>query len=306
MIKEKKPSSLKTAKRKDLIFYIIMIAFPVLQFLVMYIYVNINSILLSFQDFNRDTNQFEFVGFDNILKVIDEFSNSYTMQHAFSNSILVWFICTIISLPLALLFSYFLYKKMPLEKLFKFSLFLPSMISGIVTVIIYTYFVERAIPALASMVFQEEITGLLANPSTQFVTVLFYNIFYSFGGYILLFLGAMNNVTQETKDAAKLDGAEGIKEFYYIVFPEVYATMSTFLVLSVAGIFMNQFSLYSFYGVAASSEIITFGYLLYSITSVATEAEYPRLAAIGLLLTIITVPITLLVKKLLEKIGPKE
>ena len=195
---------------------------------------------------------------------------------------------------------------MPLEKLFKFSLFLPSMISGIVTVIIYTYFVERAIPALASMVFQEEITGLLANPSTQFVTVLFYNIFYSFGGYILLFLGAMNNVTQETKDAAKLDGAEGIKEFYYIVFPEVYATMSTFLVLSVAGIFMNQFSLYSFYGVAASSEIITFGYLLYSITSVATEAEYPRLAAIGLLLTIITVPITLLVKKLLEKIGPKE
>ena len=104
MIKEKKPSSLKTAKRKDLIFYIIMMAFPVLQFLVMYIYVNINSILLSFQDFNRDTNQFEFVGFDNILKVIDEFSNSYTMQHAFNNSLLVWFLCTIISIPLALLF----------------------------------------------------------------------------------------------------------------------------------------------------------------------------------------------------------
>lgn len=306
MIKEKKPSSLKTAKRKDLIFYIIMIAFPVLQFLVMYVYVNINSIMLAFQEFNRESNQFEFIGFENIVKVIDEFSTSYTMQHAFNNSLLVWFLCTIISLPLALLFSYFLYKKFPFEKLFKFSLFLPSMISGIVTVIIYTYFVERAIPALASMIFQEEISGLLANPTTQFITVLFYNVFYSFGGYILLFLGAMNNVSQETKDAAKLDGAEGIKEFYYIVFPEVYSTMSTFLVLSVAGIFMNQFSLYSFYGVAASSEIITFGYLLYSITSVATEAEYPRLAAIGLLLTIITVPITLLVKKGLEKIGPKE
>ena len=80
MIKEKKPSSLKTAKRKDLIFYIIMIAFPVLQFLVMYIYVNINSILLSFQDFNRDTNQFEFVGFDNILKVIFPINES-TFEH---------------------------------------------------------------------------------------------------------------------------------------------------------------------------------------------------------------------------------
>lgn len=306
MIKEKKPASLKTAKRKDLLFYIIMIAFPVLQFLIMYVYVNLNSILLSFQEFNRESNQFEFVGFENIIKVIEEFSSSYTMQHAFSNSLLVWFLCTIISLPLALLFSYFLYKKLPLERLFKFSLFLPSMISGIVTVIIYTYFVERAVPALVSIILQKEITGLLANPSTQFVTVLFYNVFYSFGGYILLFLGAMNNVTQETKDAAKIDGAEGIKEFYYIVFPEVYSTMSTFIVLSVAGIFMNQFSLYSFYGVSASSEITTFGYLLYSITSVATEAEYPRLAAIGLLLTFITVPITLLVKKGLERIGPKE
>ena len=194
---------------------------------------------------------------------------------------------------------------MPLEGLFKFSLFLPSMISGIVTVVIYTYFVERAVPALFSFIFKKEIQGLLANPVTQFGTVLFYNVFYSFGGYILLFLGAMNNVTVETKEAAKLDGAEGFQEFYHIVFPEVYSTMTTFLVLSVAGIFMNQFSLYSFYGVAASSDIITFGYYLYSITSVATEAEYPRLAAIGLILTIVTVPVTLLVKKGLEKLGPR-
>jgi len=299
-------NGIQTAKRKDLIFYILMMAFPVVQFCVMYIGVNINAILLAFQEYDRSVDKFVFVGFKNITNFIQEFFSSYTLKKAALNSVIVWALSTIITLPLVLLFSFFIYKKMPLEGLFKFSLFLPSIISGIVTVVIYTYFVERAIPALWAMIFKEEIEGLLANPQSQFITVLFYNIFYSFGGYLLLFLGAMNNVDISTREAAKLDGADGFKEFYYIVLPEVYPTLTTFLVLSIAGVFTNQFSLFSFYGTAASTEIITFGYYLYSVTSVATEAEYPRLAAIGLILTIITVPATLLVKHYLEKAGPKE
>lgn len=301
----KNKSGFKKEKRKDLIFYIVMIAFPVLQFFIMYICVNFNAVLLALKSFDRESNQFVFVGLENVIKFFQEFGSSYMLQKAALNSIKVWILTTFISLPLALLFSFFIYKKMPLQKLFKFSLFLPSMVSGIVTVVIYTYFVERAIPALSQMLFNVEIEGLLANINTQFATVLFYNIFYSFGGYILLFLGGMNNVSVEVREAAKLDGAEGLKEFFYIVLPEVYPTLTTFLVLSLAGLFTNQFSLYTFYGTAASTNITTFGYYLYQATSVATEVEYPRLAAMGLVLTIVSVPLTILFKKALEKIGKK-
>lgn len=305
-MKKEKKTNIKTEKKKDLIFYILLIAFPVIQFLIMYVGVNINSILLAFKEYNRDLNKFVFTGFLNFKDVIQEFGSSYLLQHSMKNSIFIWFLCTTITMPLALLFAFYIYKKMPFKKTFEFFLFLPSIISGIVTVVIYTYFVERAMPALFSTLFKTEIEGLLANPKSQFITVLFYNIFYSFGGYILLFVGAMNNVNYEISEAATLDGATGLKEFFYIVLPETYNTLTTFLVLSVAGIFMNQFSLYSFYGITASSELSTFGYYLYSVTSIATEAEYPRLAAMGVLLTIIIVPVTLGVKKLLEKIGPKE
>lgn len=303
---KKANSGIKAEKRKDLIFYIILIAFPVIQFLVMYIGVNANSIVLAFKTFDRETNKFVFAGFENFINLFKEFGSSYTLQHSILNSVIVWVLCTFITLPLALLFAFYIYKKMALNKVFEFSLFLPSIISGIVTVVIYTYFVERAIPALYSTIFHQEIEGLLANPNTQFATVLFYNIFYSFGGYLLLFVSAMKNINPEVVEAAKLDGADGLKEFNYIVLPELYQTVSTFFVLSLAGIFTNQFSLYSFYGIAASTEISTFGYYLYSVTSIATDAEYPRLAAMGILLTIIIVPITLGVKRLLEKIEPKE
>ena len=46
-IKEKKPL---IGRQKDLIFYCLMMIWPVAQFCVFYIGVNFNSILLSFQD----------------------------------------------------------------------------------------------------------------------------------------------------------------------------------------------------------------------------------------------------------------
>jgi hypothetical protein len=45
---------------------------------------------------------------------------------------------------------------------------------------------------------------------------------------------------------------------------------------------------------------------LYNKTQAATSrAEYPELAAMGLLLTLIAVPLTLVIKWALEKFGPQ-
>jgi len=304
--KEKKKGVFWSEKRKDLLFYTLAIALPVLQFCIFYIGVNFNSILLSFRKYDRSVEEFVFCGFDNFKDVLTEFFTGYTLKNGFFNSLKVWALTTVISLPLSLLFSYFIYKKFPLGKFFKVALFLPQVISGMVTVVIYMYFIERAVPMLSELIFHKSIEGWLSNPQTRFGALLFYNVFYSFGSYILLFLGGMNGVDPAVVEAGKIDGATGIKEFWYIVMPEVYPTFVTFFVLGVAGIFSNQFSLFSFYGIEAGNNVMTFGYYLYAKTSVATDTEYPRLAAIGLLMTLVIVPITLLVKRVLEKIGWKE
>lgn len=296
-------------KKRRIIFYSLMIALPVVQFCIFYIGVNANSLALAFQTFKRDSaggGSFAFAGFANLSALVQELKASLTIQKALLNSVKVWALCTAITLPFALLFSFFIYKGMPLKNLFRFSLFLPSIIPGIVTVIIYMYFAERAIPALWSSLFGKEIQGLLANLEKQFAPLLFYNVFYSFGGYMLLFTSAMNTVDPSVREAAQIDGVKGFREFFHIVMPKVYPTLTTFLVLSVAGIFSNQFALYSFFGSTAQSQLITFGYYLYNATIRASYAEYPRLASMGILLTLIVVPVTLSVKVLLERVGPKE
>ncbi len=102
-----------------------------------------------------------------------------------------------------------------------------------------------------------------------------------------------------------MDGAGALREFFYIIIPSIYPTIVTFIVVGVAGIFTHQMNLYSFYGTSAAAELYTFGYYLYVHTKVATSyADFPELSALGIVLTVVAVAMTMTVKYLLEKFGP--
>ena len=61
------------------------------------------------------------------------------------------------------------------------------------------------------------------------------------------------------------------------------------------------------YGATAPNDVSTYGYYFYTQTQGAQSiAEYPLLSAMGLLMSVVAIPLTLLVKWLLEKFGPSE
>lgn len=301
--KVKKPL---TGRQKDLIFYCLMMIWPVAQFCVFYIGVNFNSILLSFQDIDIVNGTTTWT-FDKIIQAFQDMTSSKNLLIAAENSLVVYFLSLVIGTPLGLFFSYYIYKKMPGSSAFRVLLFMPSIVSGIVMVAMFQFFVEQAVPQLWKDVFGIEIRGLIENPDTRFGTVLFFCIWSGFGTSVLMYSNAMSGISQEIVESAHLDGATGIREFISITFPLIFPTLSTFLITGVAGIFTNQFALFSFYGPNAPEPIQTYGYYMYVKTKNATsEAEYPILSAMGLWMTVIAVPLTLLIKWLLEKFGPSE
>lgn len=302
-IKEKKPL---TGRQKDLIFYSLMMIWPVAQFCVFYIGVNFNSILLSFQDIDIVNGTTTWT-FEKIIQAFQDMTSSKNLLLTAKNSLLVYFLSLIIGTPLGLFFSYYIYKKMPGSGAFRVLLFMPSIVSGIVMVAMFQFFVEQAVPQLWSDLFGMKIKGLIENPETRFGTILFFCIWSGFGTSVLMYSNAMSGISQEVVESAHLDGATGFREFIHITFPMIFPTLSTFLITGVAGIFTNQFALYSFYGGGAPNDIQTYGYYMYMKTKNATsEAEYPILSAMGLWMTIVAVPLTLLVKWALEKFGPSE
>lgn len=295
-----------SSKRKDLLFYSLLMAFPIIQFCIFYIGVNLNSILMAFQKIDAVNNTVTWT-LDNIKNAFSMMTTSPEMLPIMRMSLLAYILLTAIGTPLGLFFSYYIYKKLPLSGAFRVILFLPSIMSAIVMATIFQFFVERALPAIALQFFDVQMTGLLENSATRFGCIIFYNILMGFGANVLMYTNSMTAISQEMVESAQLDGASTLKEFWYITMPMIYPTLTMFLFTGVAGIFTGQLNLFSFYGYGAPSGVKTYGYYFYTQTAGAqSEAEFPLLAAMGLLVTIVVVPITLLVKHCLEKFGPKE
>lgn len=286
-----------------------MVALPLLQFFVFYICVNINSILLSFKSITKqlasDGSLYyaeEFVGFATFKEVFAKLF-SEEMSQVWKNTLVAYFSSLLLGTTCSLLFSYYIFKKFFGAGLFKILLFLPSVVSGLVLIVMYRYFVVDVL----STVFPNLPDLLDASNSNAFYTLLVFSLWTGFGTSIMMYVGGMNNISESILEYAQLDGVNAIQEFFYIVLPMIFPTLTTFIVVGLAGVFTNQMRLFDFYGNTAELYLQTMGYHLYANVQRAGSdmTKFPYFSAMGLTFTCITVPITLLVRWAMQKYGPR-
>ena len=286
----------------DLLFYISIVALPLLQFCIFYIGVNFNSFFLSFQNIDATTGEVSFVGLDNFIKLFKDIGMLPEFKYAIQNSLIYFCINLLITIPIGLLFAYYIFKKRLFHGFFHVVLFLPSIICAMVTVIMYRYFVELFIPNIINKLFGTKIINLFTN--NKLISVYIYNLFMGFGVSVLMYLGAMNGISEDVFEAAKLDGCSPMREFICIVLPQIFPTLSVFLVTSVAAIFTNQMNLFTFFDKDLDPMNYSMGYYLYKNVLYGGETKYPYLAALGLCITAIIAPITLLLRQFFNKVDP--
>jgi len=302
---------MKIAKRKDktkiadIVFFSLMMLIPLVQIGIFYFGVNINSVLLSFKEYSVDTGEYKYIGFTNYSNVIrDIFKPSSILGKSIKNSLIASLFTTIVGMFLGLFFSYAIFKKCVGHKFYKKILFMPAIIPSIALVMMFNYFVEGALPEVLSKLFHTEVQGLLSNPKTTFATLVFYTIWTSFGTSMLMYVGAMSSIDKSIIEAGQLDGATPFIEFFHLIFPSIFSTFSVLLITNILGIFTNQLNMYGFFGGDAEFRLYTFGYYLYRQTKLSSISEYPYLAALGILTTLVVLPVTLIIKKILDKVDP--
>lgn len=291
-------------RQKDIIFVSCLVALPLFQYFIFYICVNFNSLIMAFQKYRMDIGAYQWIGLDNFERLWTEFVTDGLLLSCIRNSFLYYCINTVVGTTLGLVFSFYIFKKRKIGNLFKVMLFLPSIISSIVMITLFNYFADFAVPKVLSRIMGTSVEGLISSRATAFGTVVFYNIWAGFGPGILLYTGAMANISEAVMEAAKIDGAGSVTEFLKIVIPSIFPTLSTFIITGVAGLFIADMGLFSFFGTAAERYLWTFGYYLLRGQRMASLAEYPYLSAIGVSLTFVAVPLTFLVRHLLTKYGP--
>lgn len=291
---------MNSRKRWRLIFCLCVLALPIAQFCIMYIGVNIRSVLMAFQKYDTATGVWSPNGVNNFVQVWHNLSEGSILRDTISNSLTVWIIGLFVGTVLALMFSYYLYKKYFLTPLFKVMLFLPSMISVTVLVTLYQYFVDAALPDIIG------IEGLLTKKETIFPTIVFFNLWIGFGTNVIMYTNAMSGIDESIMEYSKLEGVKPFRELVSIVCPLIYPTITTFLVVGIAGIFTNQLNLYIFYSEQAPKNVMVLGYYMFTkvVGKAASLSEYPYAAAMGLMCTCIAAPITIVVRFILDKFDP--
>ena len=250
-------------KKEQIIFYISFVTLPLLQFFIYYILVNAQSILFAFQGYDIQTGKYFFNNFKNFIDLFDELSRGGIILFAIKNSLMLYGVTLLLGTSLAVMFSYYVYKKFFGSVAFRVILYLPHIMSNVSVVSIYKYFVDIGVPYIWELFTGTKITGLLANLDTQFYTIMFLSIYLSFGNNVLIYTSSMSSISESVVESAELDGVTRLKEFWYITLPMIFPTITTFLVTGVAGIFNNQMALYTFYGGAADPTIQNLAYYIY-------------------------------------------
>ena len=299
-------------RKQQMIFYAAIVTLPLIQYLIMYVGVNLRSILFAFQQYDEFKAEYvtDIAYFKtNVLTVWrDLFGNGskINLAHAWKNTLLSYAV-TWVNLIVGMVAGFFIYKKLFLAGYFRILLYLPNVISGFVTVFGYRYFVERGLPILFPNTEIFRIGGgVISIPETSFWALTVFSVWSGFGSGLLMTTGQMSRTDKEVLEAARLDGVNLWQEFVHIVWPVMYPVTTIGIYTGITGLFLAGPPTFTFFESSAPPELYTFGYYMFTLVvgNKSSYASYPTSATMGLLFTLVAAPVVLLLKAWFEKHDP--
>lgn len=284
-------------RRRRTLFICGMLSIAVANFLVFWLYVNFNSILMGFQSQTKSGLIWTLDNFRRFFKEVR--ISDFQLGLAIKNSVLLYVTGTFFTLPLSLLFAYYLYKKVPLAGFFRVVFFLPSIISAAVLVTLFKYVVMPSGPLneLLSVISGKRVAiEWVVDEKYSMFTILFYGVWTGFGSNIVLLTGAVYRIPEDIMEYGRLDGIGMTRELFNVIVPLIWPTLSTLVICNTAGLFTASGPVLLF--TEGQYKTMTLGYFIFDKVQTG-QYYYP--SAIGLIFTIVGVPLTLLVKRLCDR-----
>lgn len=278
--------------------FIFVMVIPALYGIFKYFAINGYSILLAFSDGEPFKAPFTFRNFKMFFQ---DMQGNGILALALKNT-LKYFVVGLIQQFLCYVVAYFLYKKVPGYKVYRFTFYLSALIAPVITTAIFMELIRVGGPLWKIMdeVFGIQFNALLSRPETATNTIIAFLFLSGIGTTYLIFLGAMNRIPKEIIEAGTLDGCSTWREFWSLVFPMTFGTYATFFLMSLCAVFTASGPI--LYFTQGAAETTTLGYWLF--TQVMGDSyNYP--AAVGLVFTLLGIPILLIARFIINKADPE-
>ena len=274
---------------------------PVLNWLVFYVYPNASSVVMAFLDSDGNPSLVNFQ------RLWTEFQMpTSTIRIALQNTLITFAISVACFIPRVLV-SYFIYKKIPGYKVYRILFFLPSILFSVCVAMCFTRMVGTTgfiAEFVKNVLGLDRTPELLADSQFANYTIWFNMIWLGFPGDLIIWGGTFARIPEDVLESARLDGVSWISEFTKIVVPMVWPTVALKMVLTVCGVLGASGQVYLLtkgnYGTMTLSCWL-YRTLMESSGTRYTSNVYNYLSAVGLVMTVISVTIALLVRKYTDK-----
>ena len=305
-IPQVKMQSMKTRRRQQIIFIIAMLFIPIAHWFI-WAGVSLSAISLAFQN-----NYREFT-LENFVEVKKLFTDSNTsLSISLWNTVKTFFFSEAVGVPITLTVSYFMYKQIKGYKTLRVIFYLPHIISGIVLVTAFKQLVSVKGPIVSLLDnwgVDRPRNGFLHTPGLATNWIIFFMLWKGACGNIL-FYSAMGRIPPELIEVGRLEGLQLFKELIYVIMPLIWPTFSTTVILDLCGILSAGGPVLLFGGdVISSGKASTISYWFFSKVyggGAGGIGSYGVMSAVGLVFTAISVPITLTIRHLLDKVDTGE
>ena len=223
VIKKKKATA---RQKKDWFAGYVFIAPVTLGLLVFYIWPFIQNFWFSFNDVNK-FNVTHFIGLDNYKQLIGD-AEVWT---TFGNTLKYVVFTVPIGLFLSICIAALLNAKIRGTSIYRTLYFLPSVTMAAAVAMVWKWVFNEKMGILNSIIagLGGERVGWLTNPKTALFIVMLVGLWMSVGYNMIILLAGMQGIPKAYYEAASIDGAGGLAQFFKITIPLL--TPSIFFVM---------------------------------------------------------------------------
>lgn len=125
-------------------------------------------------------------------------------------------------------------------KFFRVLFYSPVITSTVAAALLFEWFYQPSFGLFNSILVKLGLppSTWLNMPDTAFWAILIFMLWKSFGANMLIYLAGLQDIPQDVKEAASIDGASGFARFWRITFPLLKPSHTYLLITNIIGVFM--------------------------------------------------------------------
>jgi probable ABC transporter permease protein yurN len=225
---------MKKRGKSDRIAYLYIFPLMILSFAIVY-YCIIDTVFVSFTDWDGMSAEFNIVGASNYIKM---FKDPIFWRSVFNN--LIFFVGTVfVQAFIGFILAVFLKTKLSGTGIFKAVYFMPIAMATSIITSIFKILMDPTNGALNQFLRSIHMNILACNwlgdPKVALFSVILVNIFQWMGFSMMTYYAGLMGLPDDVYEAARIDGAGFFKTVFHITFPMLRGTTNVLVILGIVG-----------------------------------------------------------------------